>query len=70
MSKNRKPKNLERLTKDVSGKVLDSMNLLDVLEELSDGDKKIYKIIRLISKNLRCAFGDIETCRKMISVPD
>lgn len=63
-------KNLEQLAKEISDKLLDSINLLDILEDVVDGERKEYFLVSTIQNNINQAFNDIETCRQMISVPD
>lgn len=61
---------LAERTKLISGKILESLELIEVLYDLSDGDSRIVPIITIVERNLKSAFRNIETSRDMISVPD
>ena len=63
-------KNLEKLTTDISDALYDSINLLDILDDVVDGERKAYFLVSTLQKNIKKAFDDVETCRQMISVPD
>lgn len=63
-------KNIEQFCKNVSDNILDSKVLIEILEDIIDGDNKLYTILRLIESNLDKAFDNIEECRSYISVPD
>ena len=70
MSRNKNKRNLEYYTKNISGKILDTLYLAEILEDLIDGEKKSYILIKSIEQNLKAAFNQIEKCRKVISVPN
>ena len=63
-------KNLEQLTTDISDVLYDSINLLDILDDVVDGERKAYFLVSTLQKNIKKAFDDVETCRQMISIPD
>jgi len=63
-------KNLEQLTAEISNKLYDSINLLEILEEIAECNRKEGFLVSSLLKNINQAFNDIETCRQMISVPD
>lgn len=64
------PKNLEELTKKISNDLIDTINLLDILEEILEGKRKEDFLVNSIKKNVRNAFNNIESCRQLISIPD
>ncbi len=67
----KKFKNLEQRNKFISGKLLDSIHLLEILADLADGRAKEDTILHIVNNNnVRLAFKEIEKCRKMISVSD
>ena len=61
---------LAELTKDISGNLADSINLLNILEELADGEAKSDTLISIIKKNITSSFRNIETCRQKIYILD
>ena len=63
-------KNLADLTKDISNQLIGSIELLDILEDVVDGERKECFLVSSLQKNINKAFKDIEICRHMISVPD
>lgn len=63
-------KNLEQLTAEVSNLLLDSKNLLEILEDIVEGERKEYFLVASLQKNISKAFDDIEICRELISIPD
>ena len=63
-------KNLKELTKRISGDLLDTINMLDILKEITDGECKEDFLICSIQKNVKNAFKHIEYCRQLISIPD
>ena len=63
-------KNIEELISNVSYQILDSIALLEVLDELMIKDLKIGTVCDIFIKQMNDAFKDIETCRKLISSSD
>ena len=63
-------KNLAELTKNISDKLFDSINLLEILEEVVEGERKEYFLVSTLQKNIEAAFDEIEDCRQLISIPD
>ena len=63
-------KNLENITKNISDKILDSVYSLEILQYIIDGECKEYFLLSIALKNLNEAFNDVESCRKLISVPE
>ncbi|MBO6271934.1 hypothetical protein J6O48_04045 [bacterium] len=65
-----KESNLAELTKYASDKLLESVYLIDALEELTDIDPKCGTIISIIKNNINFAFDNIEQCRNKIYILD
>lgn len=63
-------KNLAELSKSISGKLLDSLNLLNTLKDIIDGEAKQTTLLTIIQNNIKSAFNEIEQCRKMIYISD
>lgn len=63
-------KNLEEITKEISNLLLDCITLLEIFEEVSDGEPKEYFFINSLQKNINMAFEYIEQSRCLISKPD
>lgn len=63
-----KRRTIEEYAEYSSGKILESIGFVEVIDELVEGDLKISPIISLLDKNLRSAFKSIEKTRRMISV--
>ena len=66
----KKNKSLAKISKNISSKILDSIYLIDVLDDLADGEAKELTILNIIRNNLKTSFNDIEQCRKIISIPE
>lgn len=63
-------KNLAELSKSISGKLLDSLNLLNTLKDITDGEAKQTTLLTIIQNNIKSAFNEIKQCRKMIYISD
>ena len=63
-------KNLAELSKSISGKLLDSLNLLNTLKDITDGEAKQTTLLTIVQNNIKSAFNEIERCRKMIYISD
>lgn len=63
-------KNLAELSKSISGKLLDLLNLLNTLKDITDGEAKQTTLLTIIQNNIKSAFNEIEQCRKMIYISD
>ena len=57
----------EECSKISSSNILDSIWLLEALEELAQGDPKLCTIISVIKTKLKTAFDKIESTRQIIS---
>ena len=65
-----KEKNLAELTRDISNSLLNSINLLEILKEITDIDSKTGTVLTLIQNNLNSAFENLENCRHKIFILD
>lgn len=63
-------KNIKNLCKNRSGKLLDSLNLLNTLKDITDGEAKETTLLTIIQNNIKSTFDEIEQCRKMIYISD
>lgn len=63
-------KNLEQATKLISDNLLESLTMLEILDELVDYSIKESTLISKIKINLKNSFEQTELCRSVISVPD
>jgi hypothetical protein len=63
----RKLQTIENITEEISGKLLDSIRLLEIFYELNDGEGKTDTLLRIIIAKIKYAFFKIEKCRKFIS---
>lgn len=61
---------LAEYTQYSSSKVLESMRLVDVLDDMATDNPNMTSIIGVIKRNLKSAFYDIENSRKIISLVD
>lgn len=52
---------------DISKKLLDSLYLIETLEDLYEAEAKAGTILEIVRKNIDFAFNEIEKCRKIIS---
>ena len=62
--------NLAKLTRDISNSLLNSINLVEILEEITDIDSKSGTVITILQNNLKSAFENIENCRHKIFILD
>ena len=65
-----KRKNLEQITSEVSDLLYESKNLLEILCEITDGERKEDFLVSSALQNISKAFISIENARTMISFPD
>ena len=63
-------KNLKELTTKISNNLYNTINLLDILEEIVEGRRKEDFLISSMKKQVREAFDNIESCRQLISNAD
>lgn len=62
-----KERNLARLTSEISHLLLESIYLIEILEDVLDGDGKTSTLLNEISKKTKKAFNNNEDCRQFIS---
>lgn len=63
-------KNLKELTAKVYNDILNTLYLLEILEEIVDGDRKEDFLVLTAKNNIHNTFDNIEHCRKLISTTD
>ena len=56
--------------KNISGKLLESIYLLEILDEIIDGEAKSGTVLSIIKKNINSTFTEIEDFRRMIHFPN
>jgi len=61
---------LAEICADISGKLLDSINLLEIFKDITDGDAKEDTLLNILQENIISSFHEIEKCKSIISVPD
>jgi len=61
-----KQKSIKYLHKNISSKLLESMYLVDVLEDLADGEGKTGTVLGIIKRDLKSAFYKVESCREVL----
>ena len=66
----KKYKNLEDRNRIISEKLLESIYLLEILEETYESQAKEGTLINLAIKNINIAFKETEKSRKMISITE
>lgn len=66
----KKQRSISELNKEISGYLLDSINLLEILENITDGEAREDVLIGLIKRKIKSAFFDIEKCRKIVCISD
>ncbi len=64
----RKKKSLVELAELSLFKISQSIELMEILNELSDGDRKFDAIISIVSSNLSYTCNNIEKAKSMISI--
>lgn len=60
-------KTLEERNREVSSKLLDSLYLLELLEEMLAENAKMSTVVSIITNNVKSSFDEISECRSMIS---
>ena len=63
-------KNLENLNEETIVKLSRTVELIDVLDELLDGERKTYTILMYIKENVKIALSNTNACQNMISTND
>ena len=63
-------KNLAELGRDISGKLLTSKILLEILQDMVADDIKIGTLVDIVLNDITEAFNDISTCRRKIFILD
>ena len=61
-------KNLAELCRDISNELVEALSVVNILYEISDGDSKQEILLKIINKNIRLSFENIEKCRSMIAI--
>lgn len=59
--------NILQLNKDISSKLLDSIYLLEILDDLIDGEPKEGTILSVLKQNIISSFQEISDMRRLIS---
>ncbi len=62
--------NLAELGRNISDKLVDSKYLIDIMEEIAEGEPKLQILINLLKQNIMSAFKEIEECRQKIYILD
>ena len=57
-------KKLKYLMKNISGNLLETKSLVEILDEISDFDAKGSTLVYMIKDNIKKSFKDIERCRE------
>lgn len=63
----KKIQTMKNITQEVSGKLLESISLLEIIYDLNEGEAKTETILKITINKIKCAFFKIEKCRKFIS---
>ena len=63
-------KSLEELTAEISKLLIDSLDLLEIFDDIAEGERKMDYIVSNLEKNIKSAFENVERCRIMISLPN
>ena len=59
--------NLQKLTKEISSTLFDSMTMLEILNEIHFMDTKEGLILSILKNNILNSFNNVEKCRELIS---
>ena len=59
--------NLQKMTEEISNKLLDTKYILDILEVLTDGEPKEYILISQAKSHVKSSFIMLENCRNLIA---
>ena len=68
--RHKKRRSVEEINREISRKLLDSFHILEILEDITEGEAKEDLLIRAVKDNVWKSFKDVERCRTMISVVD
>ena len=59
--------NLQKMTEEISNKLLDTKYILDVLEELTECDPRENILISQARERVESSFLTVENCRRLIA---
>lgn len=60
-------KNIKERNKETASKLLDSLYLIEALDDILDGKAKECTILNIIKQNIHIALDEINQCQIMIS---
>jgi hypothetical protein len=66
----KKGKNLKILSTEISNNLIDTIYLVEILEDFLNYSGKEEILVRILKKKIKSSFYKIEKCRKMISFVD
>ena len=55
-----------KLSRNIAGRLLEALYILDIMEALIEGDGKSEILIKMLRHNIKPAFDEIEECRRRI----
>lgn len=58
--------NLKTSQRHIASSLLQTIYIIDILEEIADGDGKMTAMLNYIRKNVRFSFNETEKCRKLL----
>ena len=59
--------NLRQMTEEISGKLLDTKYILEILTDMIEVEPRQNILISLARKHVECSFKMVENCRRLIS---
>ena len=58
--------NIEKFLKNISKNLLYTLTIIDIIEELIDGERKLYTLNLLIKTKIKNSFNEVEHYRYLI----
>jgi|GEM_PF-4225467 len=55
-----------KLSRNIAGRLLEALYILDIMETLAEGDGKSEILIKMLKHNIKPAFDEIEECRRSL----
>ena len=55
-----------KLSRNIAGRLLEALYILEIMEALAEGDGKSEILIKMLRRSIKPAFDEIEECRRSL----
>ena len=59
-------KSLRVLTEEIDSKLMEASDVLNALDDIIDGDRRIEPLYKFVCRNVRIAIDDVDKCKELI----